>query len=151
MGLAVANYREHYGSYPPAFVAGPDGRPWHSWRVLLLPFMEYRELHAEYDFKEPWDGPNNSKLLQKAPRHYAFDGAPIGDGVANYLAVVGSETIWPGAAARKPEEIADSPDETILVVENRGADVKWTEPRDLALSAFNHRIFGPDAIDSAYD
>jgi len=28
--LAVANYREHYGSYPPAFVAGPDGRPWHS-------------------------------------------------------------------------------------------------------------------------
>src|SRR5262245_42706847 len=66
-GLALQNYHDTYGSFPPAFVLGPDGRPWHSWRVLILPFMECDPLYREYRFNEPWDGPNNRKLLAKMP------------------------------------------------------------------------------------
>ena len=35
--LGLQNYHERYGSYPPAYVADQNGRPTHSWRVLLLP------------------------------------------------------------------------------------------------------------------
>jgi hypothetical protein len=43
--LAVANYHETYGSYPPAYVADRDGRPMHTWRVLILPFLEQKDLY----------------------------------------------------------------------------------------------------------
>ena len=38
--LAFHNYHSQYGSFPPAYVADANGRPMHSWRVLILPFME---------------------------------------------------------------------------------------------------------------
>src|SRR6185295_15143515 len=41
LGQALRNYHDVYGSFPPAFVPGPDGRPWHSWRVLILPYLDY--------------------------------------------------------------------------------------------------------------
>ena len=40
IGLALHNYHDAYGAFPPAMVAAKDGRPMHSWRVLLLPFFE---------------------------------------------------------------------------------------------------------------
>lgn len=60
--MAVANYRSTFGGYPPAYIADCDGRPMHSWRVLILPFLEQQNLYAAYHFDEPWDGPNNRKL-----------------------------------------------------------------------------------------
>src|SRR5712691_1116717 len=50
IGLALHNYHDTYGTFPPAFVLGPDGRPWHSWRVLILPYLECKPLYDEYHF-----------------------------------------------------------------------------------------------------
>lgn len=72
--MAVANYHDANGRYPPPCVAGPDGRPWHSWRVLVLPYVEQSDLHEAYSFAEPWDGPNNRKLAGRMPRLFAFRG-----------------------------------------------------------------------------
>jgi len=64
--------------------------------VLVLPYIEQSELHREYSFAEPWDGPNNRKLAGRMPRLYAFHGSDRpGDTVTNYLAVVGDETRGP--------------------------------------------------------
>src|SRR5262245_44252816 len=62
IGLALLNYREAYGCFPPPYVADASGRPMHSWRVLILPFIDHAALYREYRFDEPWDGPNNRKL-----------------------------------------------------------------------------------------
>ena len=56
--MAVAHYRESKGKGPPAYIVGPDGRPWHSWRVLILPYIAKEELYNEYNFSEPWNGPS---------------------------------------------------------------------------------------------
>lgn len=69
--MAVVNYESQYGSLPPAYVLGPDGRPWHSWRVLILEFFN-SDLYEEYRFSEPWDGPNNRKLAERMPSLYKF-------------------------------------------------------------------------------
>lgn len=34
IGLALNAYHDRYKSFPPAYVVGADGNPWHSWRVL---------------------------------------------------------------------------------------------------------------------
>ena len=36
IGLALHNYHDTYESFPPAYIADENGRPMHSWRVLLL-------------------------------------------------------------------------------------------------------------------
>src|SRR5271168_5107175 len=41
LALAMHNYHDQYGSFPPAYIADKNGRPMHSWRVLLLPFLEF--------------------------------------------------------------------------------------------------------------
>jgi hypothetical protein len=43
--LALHNYHSQYNVFPPAYVADASGRPMHSWRVLLLPFMEQSGLY----------------------------------------------------------------------------------------------------------
>jgi hypothetical protein len=136
--LAVANYHDQYGCLPPAYIADADGRPLHSWRVLLLPYLDQRDLYAAYDFSEPWDGPNNRKLLARRPRVYALSDSTSQRGtLTNYLAVVGPETPWPGRTTLRYEDIRDGAAQTILIVENVGAGVHWSEPRDLDYSTMN--------------
>ena len=73
--MAVANYHDMYKCFPPAYVADESGRPMHSWRVLLLPFLSESELYNAYNFAEPWGSPNNRKLLTRRPSQYVFHGS----------------------------------------------------------------------------
>jgi len=59
IALAFHNYHDTYRTFPPAYIPDEDGNPKHSWRVLILPFLEQRALYEQYNFDEPWDSPNN--------------------------------------------------------------------------------------------
>jgi type II secretory pathway pseudopilin PulG len=132
LGLALQNYMSAFGTFPPAYVADDNGRRMHSWRVLLLPYLKATELTDAYDLSEPWDGPNNRKLIDRMPDIYR---CPSDDhaspGSTNFVAVVGPETLWPGSTGRKPDEITDGLSNTIAVVEVTGLDIPWIQPRDL--------------------
>lgn len=148
--MAVANYHEHFGCYPPPSVAGPDGRPWHSWRVLILPYLEHSTLYQAYDFDQPWDGPHNRKLAGRMPTVYAFPGSERpGSGVANYFAVVGPETAWPPAGTLRDDDVSDGTASTILVVESL-AGVPWMSPSDLAFDRMDLRVNQPTGVSSPY-
>jgi hypothetical protein len=149
--LAVANYQDAQGHFPPAYQLGPDGRPWHSWRVLILPHIEEEPLFKEYRFDEPWDGPNNRTLAARMPKLYAFSGTQFPTVTTNYLAVVGPETMWPGPEGRKRDEIKDGASSTILLVENNGLGVHWMEPRDLVFAEIPMRIDDPNGVSSWYE
>jgi hypothetical protein len=71
IGMAMHRYHLEYNCFPPAAIVGPDGKPWHSWRVLLLPFIGQEALYNEYKLDEPWNGPNNQRLLEKTPDLYS--------------------------------------------------------------------------------
>jgi hypothetical protein len=148
--LAVVNYEDVHGHFPPAFVNGPDGKPWHSWRVLILPYIEADDIYKAYKLDEPWDGPNNKKLAEKMPKIFAFHGTKFPTTITNYLAVVGKDTMWPGAEARKRADIKDGASKTILIIENQGQKVHWMEPRDLVFDKMNFQLNTPDGISSWY-
>ncbi len=46
LALALHNYCDVYGVLPPAHVDDEHGRPMHSWRVLILPFINEDTLYA---------------------------------------------------------------------------------------------------------
>ncbi|MFH1269123.1 MAG: DUF1559 domain-containing protein [Planctomycetota bacterium] len=70
IGIAMLNYHDTYGSYPPAYIPDEKGQPKHSWRVLLLPFLEQQTLYDQYDFDRPWDSPENAALGNLMPEAY---------------------------------------------------------------------------------
>ena len=74
IGEAFKKFHDVYGCLPPATVLGSDGKAWHSWRVLILPFLgedgEFISLYHRYDFKYPWDAPNNRAVLGLVPAPY---------------------------------------------------------------------------------
>ena len=123
----------------------------HSWRVLLLPYLDQQELYSQYDLSEPWNGPRNSRLASRMPEIYALHGEHRpGVAVTNYLAVVGPETIWPGSTTLSSKNVPDGTSSTILVVENLGAGIHWMEPRDLSLAEMSFRLNSPEGISSNY-
>ncbi len=134
IGIALHNYHDKYRTFPPAYVADADGKPMHSWRVLILPFFEDAELtklYEQYDLKEPWNGPHNSKLADKMPSIFRCPNADDSANDSNYLAVVGPATAWPGDHGLTSRDISDGLSNTIMAVESVNSGINWLEPRDI--------------------
>lgn len=136
IGLALQNYHDEYGSFPPAHIADSKGNPIHSWRVLILPFIEQKPLYDRYSFNEPWDGPNNRKLHNEIMRVYCCPSCPEDQPKTDtsYVAVMGPNTMWPGAKATNFSDLTDGTSNTIMVVEIYNSGIHWMEPRDLHMA-----------------
>lgn len=135
IALALENYHADKGSYPPAYIADENGRPMHSWRVLLLPYMECGNLYKQYRFDEPWDGPNNRKLASHIPGIYrcmSHDYRGGDEFVTTYLAIVGPNSVFRGSNATQREGISDGLDKTMLVADVNQHAVHWMSPVDLS-------------------
>jgi hypothetical protein len=135
IALALQLYEQDHGCFPPAILPDENGRPMHSWRVLILPYLDERWLYQAYHFDEPWDGPNNRKLAAKPCAIYrcpSWDGDGASDTTC-YVAVVGPDTMWPNGRSRKAEEITDALANTLMVVEAHDTGIRWMEPRDLTV------------------
>ena len=143
IGEALEAYYEDRGHYPPAIVYDEEtGKPMHSWRVLILPYLgpEAQRVHDMYDMNEPWDGPKNSMLTREVPRVFQCpsDAKSI-QGETSYLAVVSDDTVInrddPTRKSGVHENIlTDNPSETMVVLEASGSGVNWLEPKDIPVA-----------------
>lgn len=132
IGLALANYRDVYGCFPPPYTADANGKPMHSWRVLITPYLESSPFYMQYDFNKPWNSPANYALTQAWGGRGSWHGCPSanqppGAGFTNYVMIVG------------PTNAAKAGD-TILIAEIADSDIFWSEPRDLTLDEMSLRI-----------
>lgn len=137
IALALHNYHDVYKTFPPAFVTNSGGKPVHSWRVLILPFLDQERLYKNYNFDEPWDGPINRALLTSTPSYYQcpsrLDRSPNAAAYTDYFAVIGPSAAWTGSTGRKRSDFKDLPSWTVLLVEIAGQKIAWTEPRDFTV------------------
>jgi len=103
IGLAMHSFYDMHGYFPPAVIDGPDGKPWHSWRVLLLPLMGETQLYDQYRFDEPWDGPHNKQLIAQVPSVYRDPSyGETHDGYTHYAVAVGTGTAFPPEGYKLP-------------------------------------------------
>ena len=143
LGLAMHNYHDAYKSFPPAYIADENGTPMHSWRVLLLPYLEQSMLYEMYDFDEPWDGPNNSALAPLIARAYQCASDPNPGTETNYVMIVGPGTLSDGTGTNGFRDITDGSSNTIMLVEVTGSGINWMEPRDLNADEITFEINDP--------
>jgi prepilin-type processing-associated H-X9-DG protein len=140
IGLALLNYEAINKCFPPAYLADKNGKLMHSWRVLILPYLERKDMYEQYTFNEPWDGPNNRKLLAHRPNIFACPGdinAWEGDAkTTSYVAVVGKNALWRAENPRSLNDVCASKggaSGTVMLVEVANSGINWTEPRDFSL------------------
>jgi hypothetical protein len=146
IALAMHQYHDDYGCFPPAHISGKDGQPKVSWRVLILPYLaedrpngpELRSLYNAYRFDEPWDGPNNRKLAERMPQVFGCPNDPEWrHSHVNYLAITGPGTLFPDAHSTKLGDIVDGPDRTAMFIEVGNTGINWLQPIDLAIDKIN--------------
>jgi len=151
---AFHSFADAYGRFPPAAVIGPDGKPWHSWRVVLLPFLEEAGLYQQYDFSQPWDSPKNRQLAERTVKVYrdpAREGPP--DGFADYAAIVGRDALFQPNVVKMDgerdfpacltkgkkvsfESVADgTPNTVMFATVDPARRIPWTKPEDILLDA----------------
>ena len=130
--LAFYNYHDAHGAFPPACVYDSEGTPMHSWRALVLPYIDEEELYERYNFEQPWNGPDNVALVKTAPKPGILRSPNDEDappGYTSFLAIVPSKHAAAVQQPILPDEWRNTP--RIVVVEVNDSGVPWMEPRDI--------------------
>jgi hypothetical protein len=116
IGVAMRQYHDAYGCFPPAVTTDATGKPLHGWTVNLLPFMGQQGLDEDYRHDLPWDDRANDQfgydvggLFQSA----YFTSEPV----THFSMLVGPGSVGEGSRCTRLEKITDGPDRTILIVE----------------------------------
>jgi hypothetical protein len=139
---ALNAYASHYGSYPPPAVLDARGKPMHSWRVLILPYLGEEVLYAAYDMSKPWDSAENASLRARMPAVFLSPGATFSaaQDESSYMLVTGPGTMFPPSGTVARNAVADGEGNTLLVVETNIQNVPWTEPQDLDIAKLPAQI-----------
>ena len=157
LAKAVDKYRADKGHYPPPAMLDKDGKPTLSWRVAILPYMENAYINVPYPEKginspkalydmfkldEPWDGPNNKKLIGYLPSPYRAPYSVLSynassTGKTTVMAVVGKGAIFDPTKQVTDTSVRDGLAQTLLLIslEESNQAVYWTKPLDINLTA----------------
>ena len=96
IALAVINYTyDHDEAFPPPFSVDKNGKPLHSWRVLILPYLDEEGLARRIRLNEPWDSEYNKQFHNQMPPVYYNSAYPGSDkkGETNFCMVVGPDSL----------------------------------------------------------
>lgn len=134
IGLAIHNYHEDHGVFPPAYLSGPSGEPAHTWRVLLLPYIDEQETYDLYRLSEPWNSPHNATLQDRMPEAYRCPShldRRTADFSTDYVAVIAEHSVLAAEIPVSPDDIAHRKKGTIFVTESGNRQINWMSPDDI--------------------
>lgn len=144
---ALNAYAADHGAYPLPIVRDALGRPMHSWRVAILPYLNATELYQAYDLSKPWDDSENLSLIDSMPPVFGTTNPGSWPNYeSTYQLVVGDGTLFPVRGPLSPGRVTDDASKTALVVEarspgaNQSSPSPWTKPTELDLTTMTGAI-----------
>lgn len=128
ISLALHYFQEQHGHFPPAYTVDEKGNRLHSWRTLILPYLDEWSLYNSIDLTKPWDDPANADAYAMAVKVYQCPASGIKPGLTTYLAPVGPDWSFAGEARRSLDDVGE---ESVLVMEvDLKHAVHWMSPYD---------------------
>lgn len=129
--LALESYHDDYGSFPPAYTVDTKGRPLHSWRTLLLPYLDQTNLYQQIDLSKPWNDPANAQALETSLLVFQCPYGRMPSNHTIYLCVSGQDCCFHESIPKSISNITDGTSNTLIVVEvPRDRTVPWMSPLD---------------------
>ncbi len=129
LGIALHNYHDTHGTFPPAVVTDADGKPLYSGRVLLLPFMDQGALYDRFDKSKAWNSPENQSITSTMIKVFQ-DPADKNNLNCDYVFVTGTGTIFDGNKSCSINSITDGTSNTIMMVQTAAGPSNWAEPTE---------------------
>ncbi|MGD0517056.1 MAG: DUF1559 domain-containing protein [Thermoguttaceae bacterium] len=134
IGLALHNYHDAYKHFPSPNTCDKDGKPLYSWRVEVLPMLEYGGIYDSLNKDEPWNSPHNAKILNHIlPNLDCPNDNKKNISSTSYVAIIGPGTAWRENGPVKLSDLPSGSSHTIMCVEVADSGVHWAEPRDLTV------------------
>lgn len=132
--LALHNYREAHGTLPPAYTVDDEGNRLHSWRTLILPYLDQQELYDEINLTKPWDDPANAEARETVVYIYYCPSSPVELDETTYLAVIGPDGAFSGSDGKRWEDLPAGAANTIAIVDvSYQHSVHWMSPNDISV------------------
>ena len=135
IGLALQLYASsHNGYLPPAYTTDENGRRLHSWRTLLLPYLDYPEVYRKVDLSKPWNDPANAEARRIAISVYNCPSAELAEGYTTFLGLVGDDHAFLPTQPRRLDDIRNGHGtaETVVVLDvAKDHAVHWMSPSDV--------------------
>jgi len=139
IALAICDYLDgNEGQMPPPFTSDVSGNRLHSWRALILPYLDLDDIYAAIDFNQAWDAPVNRAVATAMPAVFQSPGTACGQ--TRYLAILGQNTLWPPGGRRRLLDVTSGTSRTIAVVEAPVSGCHWMEPRDIEFGALADQV-----------
>lgn len=131
IALALHNYERQYGTLPPAYTVDANGRPLHSWRTLILPYLDLEPLYRMIDLSRPWDDPANTGARESSVTAFHCPALEGNSAATTYLAIAAPGGCFLPDRPRPLAEITDSRESTLMVIEAGEENaVPWMAPVD---------------------
>ncbi|MGE3315385.1 MAG: DUF1559 domain-containing protein [Planctomycetaceae bacterium] len=131
--LALENYHDVYGTFPPLKLHRSQNGPEYSWRVALSEFVQKEGVFDHYDFSQPWNGTSNQKLAESLPEGMRWFHTPkIGEvdiHRTDFIGVSGPLKEWPVYGPCRTMTVSVGAD-SFTLIELPNSDIHWMEPRD---------------------
>ena len=137
IALAMHNFHEVYGYFPPQALSSDDGKKLLSWRVLILPYLGQAELYQKFRLDEPWDSKHNIKLAAEIPFAYSGsrDAARNTDGKTRMQVPLHEKSVFGKKGGASIRDITDGTSNTLMVVQvPQSKAVVWTKPDDIVIN-----------------
>jgi hypothetical protein len=144
LALNLHNYHTSMHYFPPATTRDSEGRPFKSWRIAAVNFVEATPLYSTYDHKQPWNSPGNDAACLF---HFSAYTSPRAKNKDKFCTNIFMPT-GPGTVGESPvslDDITDDHGTTILLLCHLKSDVHWHEPRDIHISEFTRAPGDPQS------
>lgn len=128
--VALLNYQNANGSLPPAYTVDANGKKLHSWRTLILPFIDEQSAYDAIDLSKPWNDPANVAAHKKCPDVFRCPSSDMAPGHTTYMGITGADALFCDAEPRQFSDVSNL-SEVLMVIEVSTKDaVHWMAPQD---------------------
>lgn len=130
IGLALHNYHDTHGCFPPGGVIREDGTAMHGWMMSMMPFLDANPFSMMIDYNRPWDSPENVPVYQIQIPSYQIPGRDMSLTDDGYAVTVyqGNPNLLHRNSSIKLRQIRKGTAHNWLAGEVAGKDQPWGYP-----------------------